>query len=395
MICRYCGAEFEPKKRGRKNTGFCCHKCADAWRQHNVYDLMPKKFTKQCDYCGEEFQTNRKGQKYCSTKCRGAASRGRTEYTKTCLYCSTEFKTIYKNYKYCTSACASRHAADLQRGEFFCEYCGKPRHSDHPNRNRFCSRECAIKARSMERWLQRDIERTESKRLREIEMTRMCYWCGEKFIALNVNHRFCSSDCRYSALLHESHERHESHFTPEQRTCPKCGVQFTTTLRSQRKIYCSERCEYAAHDDRRAEQLKAAFVEPVGLKTTYKSYNGICGICGLPVPNCNDSANEWGPTIDHIVPLSKGGKHMKSNCQLAHRLCNSLKLDTTEDFEIDWRQKLIDEPGRWNARLDALWGQLDSTDHKKAPMRINIKPTTTIRAGLGIEAAPTGPRSNL
>ena len=128
MICRYCGAEFEPKKRGRKNTGFCCHKCADAWRQHNVYDLMPKKFTKQCDYCGEEFQTNRKGQKYCSTKCRGAASRGRTEYTKTCLYCSTEFKTIYKNYKYWLNKWLHEHGIQYKQGKMwhlYQKYAGK------------------------------------------------------------------------------------------------------------------------------------------------------------------------------------------------------------------------------------------------------------------------------
>lgn len=391
MICRYCGNEFEPKKRGRKNTGFCCHKCADAWRQHNVYDLMPKKFTKQCDFCGESFQTNRENQKYCSTQCGHAAQKtGRTEYTKTCLYCSTEFKTIYKAYKYCTSACASRHAADLRRGEYFCEYCGQPRHSDHPNRNRFCSRECAMKVRSLEA-LRRNQEK---KRQHEIDMTRQCDFCGETFVAVSNVNRFCSYECYYSGALQERHETNLQRFTPKRRTCPKCGVQFITTLRTQRKIYCSERCEDVAHDDRRAEQFKAAFVEPVGLITTYKSYKGICGICGLPVPNCNDPANEWGPTIDHIVPLSKGGKHMKSNCQLAHRLCNSLKLDTTEDFEVDWKQKLIDEPGRWNARLDTLWDQLGAADHKKAPVRIAIQPTTTIRAGLWAGAAPTGPRSN-
>lgn len=381
MICRYCGTEFEPKKRGRKNTGFCCKKCADAWRQHNIYDLMPKKYTKQCDSCGETFQTNRKNQRYCSTACVHDVRRtGRTVYTKNCLYCNSEFTTIYKNYKYCTSTCASRHAADLRRGEYFCEYCGQTRHSDHPNRNRFCSRECAVKARFMDLWIQREAERAEWKRLREIEMTRECDWCGKTFVAHNVNHRYCSTDCCYSARLHDSHEQHISQFIPQQRICPKCGNSFTTTFRAQGKIYCSERCECATHADRRAEQLKAAFVEPVGLKTTFRSYKGICGICSLPVPKHNDPSSDWGPTVDHIIPLSKGGLHKKSNCQLAHRLCNSLKLDTVEEFKIDWKQKLIDEPGRWNVRLDALWGQLGMEDDKKIPIRVTVQPTIVLSA---------------
>ena len=43
------------------------------------------------------------------------------------------------------------------------------------------------------------------------------------------------------------------------------------------------------------------------------------------------------------------------NCQLAHRICNSLKLDSEEkNFRIDWKQKLISEPGKWNKKLDDL-----------------------------------------
>lgn len=53
---------------------------------------------------------------------------------------------------------------------------------------------------------------------------------------------------------------------------------------------------------------------------------------------------------------------MNTNCQLAHRLCNSLKLDVTEDFRIDWEEKLKEEPGRWNLQLDDLWEQLNGVD---------------------------------
>ncbi len=386
MICRNCGTEFETKKRGRKNNGFCCKHCADNWRQHNVYDLKPKKYEKCCAYCNEDFMTNQEKQKYCSVQCRTGASRtGRTEYTKSCLYCKTEFKTIYKNNKYCSSACASRHGAALRRGEYFCEYCGQPRHSDHPNRNRFCSMECSTKYRVLQYLpvkLQREKEKQELKRQREIEMTRSCDFCGETFVAVNIANRFCSYECCYNGALKANHDKNLEQFVPEQRTCLQCGVVFTTTFEKQRCLYCSDRCANRHHDieyeKKRSQQMKEAFVEPVGLKTTYKSCNGVCGICGLPVPKVNDPASDWGPTIDHIVPLSKGGKHKKTNCQLAHRLCNSLKLDTTDEFKIDWRQKLINEPGRWNTRLDRLWEELGVSEEKEQPMKIAVRTTTTV-----------------
>lgn len=359
MICRNCGAEFELKNRGRKNTGFCCKHCADSWRQHNKYDLMPKKYTKTCIHCGTVFQTNRQNQMYCTAECGHAAKRtGRTIYTKTCLYCGHEFQTINKDHKYCSSTCASRDAGDKRRGKYFCEYCGKPRWSDHPNRNRFCSRECVNKAKHLE-----TLERQEEqRRQREKEMTRQCAFCGEIFIARQGVQRFCSGACQYVFALEEQHKRNVAKFVPTISTCLHCGKPFITTFGSRRTQYCSDKCSQGEHRDRynetRKEQMSRAFVEPVGLKTTFKAYNGMCAICGLPVPYDSDPANQWGPTVDHIVPLSKGGAHERVNCQLAHRLCNSLKLDTEKDYHISWSKKLVEEPGRWNAQLDDLWSQV-------------------------------------
>lgn len=42
------------------------------------------------------------------------------------------------------------------------------------------------------------------------------------------------------------------------------------------------------------------------------------------------------PTTDHIVPLSKGGKHERRNCQLAHFKCN-----TAKGARLDVQMRLI------------------------------------------------------
>lgn len=54
----------------------------------------------------------------------------------------------------------------------------------------------------------------------------------------------------------------------------------------------------------------------------------VCGICGLPVDMSLKSPDPMSKTIDHIIPVSKGGHpYDLSNLQLAHRCCNRQKGD--------------------------------------------------------------------
>ncbi len=52
----------------------------------------------------------------------------------------------------------------------------------------------------------------------------------------------------------------------------------------------------------------------------------VCGICGKPVDKTLKSPHPLSPTVDHIIPLDKGGHPSDlSNLQLAHRCCNREK----------------------------------------------------------------------
>lgn len=55
----------------------------------------------------------------------------------------------------------------------------------------------------------------------------------------------------------------------------------------------------------------------------------ICGICGKPVEKDKYKyPHPLSPTVDHIIPVSKGGHPSDlSNLQLAHRCCNRQKSD--------------------------------------------------------------------
>lgn len=53
----------------------------------------------------------------------------------------------------------------------------------------------------------------------------------------------------------------------------------------------------------------------------------VCGICGRPVDKTLLYPHPLAPTVDHIIPLSKGGKNTADNLQLAHWTCNRQKSD--------------------------------------------------------------------
>lgn len=55
-----------------------------------------------------------------------------------------------------------------------------------------------------------------------------------------------------------------------------------------------------------------------------------CRLCGEKVDRKIKYPNKLSPSLDHIVPISKGGGHTKENVQLAHLHCNMQKSDKTK-----------------------------------------------------------------
>lgn len=54
----------------------------------------------------------------------------------------------------------------------------------------------------------------------------------------------------------------------------------------------------------------------------------VCGICGKPVDKSLKFPHPLSPTVDHIIPISKGGHPSEmDNLQLAHMCCNRQKSD--------------------------------------------------------------------
>lgn len=62
----------------------------------------------------------------------------------------------------------------------------------------------------------------------------------------------------------------------------------------------------------------------------------ICAICGQPVNKKLKYPDPLSATVDHIIPIARGGHPSDlSNLQLAHLRCNIQKSDSIRDFLIN------------------------------------------------------------
>ena len=100
---------------------------------------------------------------------------------------------------------------------------------------------------------------------------------------------------------------------------------FEKNLEKKQKIRLSS----LAGGQVRRVRMKNAFVEPVDYLTVFEKNNWICQLCNRPVSKLRDKRLVDIASLDHIIPISKGGEHSYANTQLAHLSCNLIKGAST------------------------------------------------------------------
>ena len=63
----------------------------------------------------------------------------------------------------------------------------------------------------------------------------------------------------------------------------------------------------------------------VSRAAVFRRSGWICQLCLEPVDPSLRFPASGSASLDHVVPLSRGGHHVLANCQLAHLGCNSSK----------------------------------------------------------------------
>lgn len=171
-----------------------------------------------------------------------------------------------------------------------------------------------------------------------------CQRCGKAAVVTKAEAKYCSHQCWYEAS-HARHAQVELAWKPAiaqprlarmrvlkplrrrwfSVSCPMCATPFITD--NPRDRHCSPRCGKRADKDKRRALERNAFVAPVNRAQVYERDHWTCQLCREPVMRHEVVPHPQAPTLDHIVPLSRGGTHEPANVQLAHYRCNSIKSD--------------------------------------------------------------------
>lgn len=62
--------------------------------------------------------------------------------------------------------------------------------------------------------------------------------------------------------------------------------------------------------------------EPVDRTAVFERDGWMCGICGLAVDRALSFPDRMSVSLDHVVPMARGGGHLEANTQCAHWICN-------------------------------------------------------------------------
>lgn len=239
----------------------------------------------RCLTCGVDTARNT----YCSGRCKSRAAerrrRGRPIADEpkptTCLACGGPLAGRKHGTRCCSDACQQRVRARIKRGEEPrdpdlkpCVRCGKPVAKRHWTTARFCSKRCSENYWSLQ-----------YAKVRRPVLYRKCLVCAEDIPPeANLRRKYCSRDCR--------NRRQRS---------PEVVFQYVHARRAR---------------------LVGATITPLPKKVLARIRTATCIYCGGP-----------GGTVDHVVPLSRGGRHAEGNLVPACLPCNSSKRDK---LLIEW-----------------------------------------------------------
>lgn len=105
--------------------------------------------------------------------------------------------------------------------------------------------------------------------------------------------------------------------------CQPCRLTFNLSEARRRISENPERARASNHA-RRARRRGVGF-ETFGPKEIFERDGWRCGICRKRIAKRLRHPNPMSASLDHKVPLSKGGHHSRSNVQASHLRCNLRK----------------------------------------------------------------------
>lgn len=259
---------------------------------------------------------------------------------RNCVFCDVRFVPTGNRQIYCGKACNAKATYRRRRAasppaiwsSFVCPQCGNfvPAKAKTGPQSKYCSSLCGSKASYERRKDQLNTERRAESAARLSQVVKVCAECGELFTPeKSIRRMYCSKQCGKRACNRRQHGKR-----------PTC-CEDSCENRSVSGGLCRQHHPNAAtwsrgsKETRRANlrrktQLRRAKVsdpeaESFDREEIAERDGWRCGLCQRRVGKSYVWPDPRSASIDHIEPLSVGGKHRRENVILAHLGCNQSK----------------------------------------------------------------------
>ena len=304
--CRQCQKTYQ-KPRGPVSN-YCSREC----RYRAQYVKSPK-MPRLCIQCCKPFESHFEA-RWCSEACREIARAPK------CVDCGKPCTPSIKKKKPRERCQKCRHEYHLANRQSNCLTCGIRFHKKD-NTQRYCSVRCLNRGKI------KGPDFYEVKAPEQHEY--VCRICTEVFsrphpVPEHIRSDVCSQTCMKPIWAAETKRRWEEKHPIQTKTCIYCHELFDTRFKDKYCTNCVDANEMAVRavhrlGRRRAKDARAARISycahSVSPRHVYESQHGKCAMCKAVKTL----------TLDHIVPISKGGMHQRWNLRGLCSECNTIK----------------------------------------------------------------------
>lgn len=274
---------------------------------------------------------------------------------KTCEQCGKEFNALRNRNKYCGKECyieSKRYSNNEQLEKAFKErfeskFKNHEYHSGFTTSEGYFKSKCKICGSVQERAAQCTRPRNQS----DIKCDNCISLNQTKKQLIRKLVNTLNKDIKDKEKYQKQLATEESDRAKRTSVCNECGEVFTGTIRGMK--YCSIKCankhSNRIKDINRRRKLKnnGRIDWSITLDKLIKRDKNVCHICkdkcdkkDYKVVDGNFIVGKEYPSIDHLVPVNKGGTHSWDNIKLAHHHCNAIKRDN-DIYETSTRQLVM------------------------------------------------------
>lgn len=252
----------------------------------------------------------------------------RLDSSKTCVRCGVVFYP--SNYgsqiqKFCSDNCRQNNFQEnkkpLKKPKKIanCRYCDNIYEKE--GRSNYCSSNCREK--------QYEKDKNKGRKIRFYKVN--CDYCKTKKLS-KIKRRYCSEQC--------ADKHYEIKRRNRKRKLKKCKM--CKSWHTKKGMYCSVYCGKKAHKHNSSQRMILArkngqFDADIDIYKLIERDGGRCYLCGDDVLFSYHYNDPKYPTVEHVIPITKGGTHSWDNVKVACRECNTRKSTTLIDDYLKGR----------------------------------------------------------